>query len=90
MAIDMPFNAWRSTCRLTHGDRHDIAIDIKKALYYNAFREMRGYGGIGRRVGFRFRWATVQVQILLSASLFIVFYEFRVTVTSIIINAAVA
>ena len=26
-----------------------------------------GYGGIGRRAGFRFRWATVQVQILLSA-----------------------
>lgn len=26
-----------------------------------------GYGGIGRRVGFRFRWATVQVQLLLPA-----------------------
>ena len=28
---------------------------------------MSGYGGIGRRAGFRFQWATVQVQILLSA-----------------------
>ena len=26
-----------------------------------------GYGGIGRRAGFRFLWATVQVQLLLSA-----------------------
>lgn len=26
-----------------------------------------GYGGIGRRVGFRCRWATVQVRVLLSA-----------------------
>ena len=26
-----------------------------------------GYGGIGRRAGFRFQWETVQVQILLSA-----------------------
>ena len=25
----------------------------------------RGYGGIGRRAGFRFQWATVQVQVLL-------------------------
>ncbi len=28
---------------------------------------MGGYGGIGRRAGFRFQWATVQVQVLLSA-----------------------
>ena len=28
---------------------------------------LRGYGGIGRRAGFRFLWATVQVQLLLSA-----------------------
>ena len=27
----------------------------------------RGYGGIGRRAGFRFQWATMQVQVLLSA-----------------------
>ena len=27
----------------------------------------RGYGGIGRRAGFRVQWATVQVQILLPA-----------------------
>ena len=26
-----------------------------------------GYGGIGRRAGFRFQWATVQVQVLLPA-----------------------
>ena len=26
-----------------------------------------GYGGIGRRVGLRIRWETVQVQVLLSA-----------------------
>lgn len=26
-----------------------------------------GYGGIGRRAGFRFQWATVQVRVLLSA-----------------------
>ena len=26
-----------------------------------------GYGGIGRRAGFRFQWETVQVQVLLSA-----------------------
>ena len=27
-----------------------------------------GYGGIGRRDGFRCHWATVQVRVLLSAS----------------------
>ena len=26
-----------------------------------------GHGGIGRRAGFRFQWATVQVQVLLAA-----------------------
>ena len=26
-----------------------------------------GYGGIGRRAGFRFQWETVQVQLLLAA-----------------------
>ncbi len=46
-----------------------------------------GYGGIGRRAGFRFLWATVQVQLLLSAPikkedsylavLFLNWYEFR-------------
>ena len=44
------------------------------ALYINAdmaradapYKEC-GYGGIGRRAGFRFLWATVQVQLLLSA-----------------------
>ena len=30
---------------------------------------LSGYGGIGRRAGFRFQWATVQVQVLLSADL---------------------
>ena len=29
--------------------------------------EIRGYGGIGRHAGFRFQWATVQVQVLLPA-----------------------
>ena len=28
---------------------------------------LRGYGGIGRRGGFRSRWATMQVQVLLAA-----------------------
>ena len=28
---------------------------------------LRGYGGIGRHAGFRFQWATVQVQVLLPA-----------------------
>ena len=28
-----------------------------------------GHGGIGRRAGFRFQWATVQVQVLLAALL---------------------
>lgn len=27
----------------------------------------RGYGGIGRHAGFRFRWETVQVRVLLAA-----------------------
>ncbi len=27
---------------------------------------MCGYGGIGRRAGFRFQWETVQVQVLLA------------------------
>ena len=35
----------------------------KGGLQYN----LCGYGGIGRRAGFRFQWETVQVQILLSA-----------------------
>ena len=29
--------------------------------------KLSGYGGIGRRARFRFWWATVQVQVLLSA-----------------------
>ena len=28
-----------------------------------------GYGGIGRRAGFRFQWETVQVRVLLSAEI---------------------
>ena len=31
------------------------------------FGKICGYGGIGRRAGFRIRWATVQVQLLLPA-----------------------
>lgn len=31
------------------------------------FIEVGGYGGIGRRDGFRCRWETVQVRVLLSA-----------------------
>ena len=30
---------------------------------------LSGYGGIGRRAGFRFQWETVQVQVLLAALL---------------------
>ena len=30
--------------------------------------DIGGYGGIGRRDGFRSRWATVQVRVLLAAS----------------------
>ena len=29
--------------------------------------ELSGYGGIGRRDGFRFHWETVQVRVLLAA-----------------------
>ena len=32
-----------------------------------SLRRTGGYGGIGRRAGFRFQWETVQVQVLLSA-----------------------
>lgn len=44
----------RHNCGLTSFGKCDII-----AMFIS------GYGGIGRRVGFRFRWATVQVQLLL-------------------------
>ena len=39
---------------------HMVLQTLERAL-------LSGYGGIGRRAGFRFQWATVQVQVLLSA-----------------------
>ena len=36
---------------------------------------LSGYGGIGRRAGFRFQWATVQVQVLSPAVVFKAFHE---------------
>ena len=36
-------------------------------LFYQYLNTVGGHGGIGRRAGFRFQWATVQVQVLLSA-----------------------
>ena len=36
------------------------------AFFTISFR-LCGYGGIGRRAGFRFQWETVQVQVLLAA-----------------------
>ena len=41
-------------------------LAVLKILIYNKIQSC-GYGGIGRRAGFRFQWATVQVQILLPA-----------------------
>ena len=43
---------------LPHGRRVEAII---------CFQNICGYGGIGRRGGFRSRWATVQVQVLLAA-----------------------
>ena len=39
-------------------------LDKRSEIAYNT-SAIRGYGVIGRRVGFRFGWATVQVQVLL-------------------------
>ena len=38
-------------------------LDKRDILWYNTV--VRGYGGIGRRAGFRIRWVTVQVRPLL-------------------------
>ena len=40
-------------------------IDISPVLWYTITVILRGYGGIGRRAGFRIRWVTVQVRPLL-------------------------
>ena len=40
-------------------------IDISPDLWYTIIVIPRGYGGIGRRAGFRIRWVTVQVRPLL-------------------------
>ncbi len=40
---------------------------LKKGAGYGIMHPIRGHGGIGRRDGFRIRWATVQVQVLLPA-----------------------
>ena len=40
-------------------------IDISPDLWYTIIVILRGYGGIGRRAGFRIRWVTVQVRPLL-------------------------
>ena len=42
-------------------------IDISPDLWYTITVILRGYGGIGRRAGFRIRWVTVQVRPLLPA-----------------------
>ena len=44
-----------------------VARSIQNLLRLQWVFFIRGYGGIGRHAGFRFQWATVQVQILLPA-----------------------
>ena len=47
-----------------------VARSIKKPVAFAMgffHKRIRGYGGIGRHAGFRFQWATVQVQVLLPA-----------------------
>ena len=46
-------------------------IDISPDLWYTIIVIPRGYGGIGRRAGFRIRWVTVQVRPLLPGLLFV-------------------
>ena len=38
---------------------------LQFVLKFICLSQICGYGGIGRRAGFRFRWATVQVRPLL-------------------------
>ena len=47
---------------------HLIPILCRMGILFFYGTAMGGYGGIGRRAGFRFQWATVQVQVLLSAA----------------------
>ena len=49
---------WMMTFTLRNGIREGRSHH----LFY-----IRGYGGIGRRGGFRSRWETMQVQVLLAA-----------------------
>ena len=44
-----------------------VARSNKNLLLLQWVLFIRGYGGIGRHAGFRFQWATVQVQVLLPA-----------------------
>ena len=46
------------------------AVDNQVCRFFigNHTKQIRGYGGIGRRARFRFWWETVQVQVLLSAA----------------------
>ncbi len=44
-----------------------VARSIQNLLRLQWVFFIRGYGGIGRHAGFRFQWATVQVQVLLPA-----------------------
>ncbi len=50
--------------KLENGRRPCYNIEQSKA---ETARHICGYGGIGRRAGFRIRWATMQVRSLLSA-----------------------
>ena len=47
---------------ITHPRKDDAETFIIRLRHF-----FSGYGGIGRRVGFRFQWETVQVQVLLAA-----------------------
>ena len=44
-----------------------VARSIQNLLRLQWVFFIGGYGGIGRHAGFRFQWATVQVQVLLPA-----------------------
>ncbi len=48
--------------------RNRIEYNTKsKQSWYDFYSRLCGYGGTGRRAGFRFQWETVQVRFLLSA-----------------------
>ena len=59
--------ALRFGCALARDEIDAKASALGARMSQAIFFIIRGYGGIGRRAGFRFQWATVQVQVLLSA-----------------------